>query len=62
VTGLPADTPWRTVSVAAASCLDAQIAATATMVRGLDWLVPTGLPARLVGADGTVRAVGGWPE
>ena len=62
VTGLPADTPWRTVSVAAASCLDAQIAATATMVRGLDWLVPTGLPARLVGTDGTVRAVGGWPE
>ncbi len=38
LTGLPADTPWRTVSVAAASCLDAQIAATATMVRGLDWL------------------------
>ena len=27
VTGLPADTPWRTVSVAAAACLDAQIAA-----------------------------------
>ena len=61
MTGLPADTPWRTVSVAAASCLDAQIAATATMVRGLDWLVPTGLPARLVGTDGTVQAVGGWP-
>lgn len=61
VTGLPADTPWRTVSVAAASCLDAQIAATATMVRGLDWLVPTRLPARLVGHDGTVLTVGGWP-
>ena len=61
VTGLPADTPWRTVSVAAASCLDAQIAATATMVRGLDWLGPTGLPARLVGTDGAVRTVGGWP-
>jgi thiamine biosynthesis lipoprotein len=62
LTGLPADSPWRTVSVAAGSCLDAQIAATATMVRGLDWLRPTGLPARLVGTDGTVRAVGGWPE
>jgi thiamine biosynthesis lipoprotein len=61
VTGLPADTPWRTVSVAAASCLDAQIAATATMVRGLDWLLPTGLPARLVGTDGAVRTAGGWP-
>jgi thiamine biosynthesis lipoprotein len=61
LTGLPADSPWRTVSVAAASCLDAQIAATATMVRGLDWLVPTGLPARLVHTAGDVRTVGGWP-
>jgi thiamine biosynthesis lipoprotein len=61
VTGLPADSPWRTVSVAAASCLDAQIAATATMVRGLAWLAPTGLPARLVGTGGDVRTVGGWP-
>jgi hypothetical protein len=31
------------------------------MVRGLDWLAPTGLPARLVGSDGHVRTVGGWP-
>jgi FAD:protein FMN transferase len=61
LTGLPADTPWRTVSVAAADCLDAQIAATATMVRGADWLRPTGLPARLVATDGTVHAIGGWP-
>jgi thiamine biosynthesis lipoprotein ApbE len=61
LTGLPADTPWRTVSVAAASCLDAQIAATATMVRGLDWLAPIGLPARLVAADRQVGTVGGWP-
>jgi thiamine biosynthesis lipoprotein ApbE len=61
LTGLPADTPWRTVSVAAGSCLDAQIAATATMVRGLDWLAPTGLPARLVAPGGDVRTVGGWP-
>jgi thiamine biosynthesis lipoprotein len=50
------------VSVAAASCLDAQIAATATMVRGLDWLRRTPLPARLVGTDGTVHTVGGWPR
>lgn len=50
VTGLPAPSPWRTVSVAAGSCLDAQIAATATLVlgsRGRDWLDRTGLPARL---------------
>jgi thiamine biosynthesis lipoprotein ApbE len=61
LTGLPADSPWRTVSVAAASCLDAQIAATATMVRGADWLIPTGLPARLVGTGGDVRTAGRWP-
>jgi thiamine biosynthesis lipoprotein ApbE len=64
LTGLPADSPWRTVSVAAASCLDAQIAATATMVRGDGWLSPTGLPARLVATGGTgdiVRTLGGWP-
>jgi thiamine biosynthesis lipoprotein len=61
LTGLPADSPWRTVSVAAASCLDAQIAATGTMVRGDGWLRPTGLPARLVATGGDVRMVGGWP-
>jgi thiamine biosynthesis lipoprotein ApbE len=61
LTGLPADSPWRTVSVAAGSCLDAQIAATATMVRGLGWLRPSGLPGRLVGTDGGVCTVGGWP-
>jgi thiamine biosynthesis lipoprotein ApbE len=64
LTGLPADSPWRTVSVAAASCLDAQIAATATMVRGDGWLTATGLPARLVATGSTgdiVRTLGGWP-
>jgi thiamine biosynthesis lipoprotein len=61
LTGLPADSPWRTVSVAAASCLDAQIAATATMVRGDGWLSATGLPARLVATGGDVRTLGGWP-
>ena len=49
VTGLPADTPWRTVSVAAASCLDAQIAATATMVPR----------AGLAGADRDAGPAGG---
>ena len=65
VTCVPAESPWRTVSVAAGSCLDANIASTATVVlaeRGAQWLHETGLPARLVGQDGTVRHLAGWPE
>jgi FAD:protein FMN transferase len=63
-TALPATGPWRTVSVAAASCTDANTAATAAIVRGVAapaWLDSLGLPARLVGIDGNVRTVGGWP-
>jgi thiamine biosynthesis lipoprotein ApbE len=63
-TGLPASVYWRTVSVAAASCVDANTASTAAIIRGaqaLDWLSNLGLPARLVDAAGTVRTVGGWP-
>jgi FAD:protein FMN transferase len=55
---------WRTVSVAAASCLDANIASTAAIVRGervLPWLEELGLPSRLVANNGTVRHVAGWP-
>jgi len=64
-TGRPAATPWRTVSVAAASCLDANAASTAAVVRGAaaaDWLAGQRLPARLVSSDGAVRTVAGWPE
>jgi thiamine biosynthesis lipoprotein len=60
----PADTPWRTVSVAAADCADANIAGTAAMLRGEDapaWLERLGLPARLVRRDGAVVMVAGWP-
>ncbi|WP_232247987.1 FAD:protein FMN transferase [Streptacidiphilus rugosus] len=55
---------WRTVSVAAASCVDANTAATAAVVLGHDalgMLGQVGLPARLVALDGTVHTVGGWP-
>jgi thiamine biosynthesis lipoprotein len=61
----PVDGPWRTVSVAAGSCLDANVASTATIVladRGLSWLAGTGLPGRLVAHDGTVHCVGDWPS
>jgi len=63
-TGEPADSPWRTVSVAAASCAEANIAATAGIVMGSDapdWLEGHGLPARLLGHDEQVRYVGEWP-
>jgi thiamine biosynthesis lipoprotein len=61
---------WRTVSVAAACCVDANTASTAAVVLGpaaADWLRAAGLPARLVGADrgvdgdGEVLTVAGWP-
>jgi FAD:protein FMN transferase len=64
-TGAPAGGPWRTVSVAAASCVDANIASTAAIVRGaaaLAWLDAQHLPARCVEHAGAVRLAGGWPE
>jgi thiamine biosynthesis lipoprotein len=63
-TGFPADGPWQTVSVAAATCADANAAATAAIVAGegaLEWLAAAGVPARLVSRDAQVRYVGGWP-
>jgi thiamine biosynthesis lipoprotein len=64
-TGAPAVTPWRTVSVAAADCVDANVAATAAIVLGDEapaWLERRRLPARLVRTTGAVVTVGGWPE
>ena len=63
-TGRPADSCWRTVSVAAASCVDANIASTAAILRGGQaprWLDGLRLPARLVRHDGSTVTVGGWP-
>ncbi len=62
--GRPASEFWRTVSVAAANCLAANIASTAAIVRGaaaLPWLDSLRLPARLVGVDGEVARVSDWP-
>lgn len=64
-TGRPAVPVWRTVSVAAATCADANTAATAAIIRGrqaLPWLASLGLPARLVAQDGAVHVVNGWPQ
>ena len=64
-TGRPAETPWTAVTVAAASCVDANAASTAAVVLGDTaprWLAERRLPARLQGEDGSVVCVGGWPE
>ncbi|MFD1661121.1 FAD:protein FMN transferase, partial [Streptomyces caeni] len=63
-TGEPATPVWRTVTVAAATCVDANAAATAAIVRGegaVDRLRRAALPARLVDLHGRVVRVGGWP-
>jgi len=64
-TGRSASEIWRTVSVCAGSCADANAASTAAIVLGTEapeWLARQGLPARLVGRDDLVVRVGGWPE
>jgi thiamine biosynthesis lipoprotein len=63
-TGLPARSCWRAVSVAAATCVDANTASTAAILRSERapaWLARLGLPARLVRHDGTTEIVAGWP-
>jgi thiamine biosynthesis lipoprotein len=60
-TGWPAPPVWRTVSVGAWRCVEANTFATAAIVRGrsaLNWLR---CPARLVDANKRVHTVGGWP-
>jgi FAD:protein FMN transferase len=63
--GRPVASGWRTVSVAAASCVDANTASTAAIVLASaapGWLHERGMPARLVDRDGAVRTIAGWPE
>jgi thiamine biosynthesis lipoprotein ApbE len=63
-TGAPVSDTWRTVSVAAVDCTDANIASTAALVEAQaapEWLEEVGLPARLVDGAGRVRTVGAWP-
>lgn len=63
-TQMPVDSAWRTVSVTAGSCVEANTASTAAMILGPsapEWLTARGLAARLVAPDGAVTTVGGWP-
>ncbi len=63
-TGLPVHPYWRTVSVTAGSCVDANTASTAAMVKGIgavNWLEDRDLPARLVRTDDLCITAAGWP-
>ena len=62
--GAPAEVIWRTVTVAASSCVDANTASTAAIVRGeraVPWLESLGLAARLVRPNGDVVVTSAWP-
>ncbi|WP_125613583.1 FAD:protein FMN transferase [Specibacter cremeus] len=62
--GLPADPVWRSVTVAAESCLRANAYSTAAIVRGhaaVDWLRADGVSARLVDQRRRVVTTGAWP-
>lgn len=64
-TGRSAEPVWRSVSVAADSCLAANTVSTAAIVRGrraADWIASLGVPARLVDQDGREHTIGGWPS
>jgi thiamine biosynthesis lipoprotein len=64
-TGLPATLIWRTVSIAAPTCAEANAASTAALVHGAKatrWLRERAFTARLVGHDGRVVLLGGWPD
>ncbi|HYU63686.1 MAG TPA: FAD:protein FMN transferase [Verrucomicrobiae bacterium] len=63
-TGQPAGGRWRTATVAAGGCADANIASTAAIVMGdaaVDWLENHWLAARLVSRDGAVHRTSRWP-
>jgi thiamine biosynthesis lipoprotein len=61
--GLPAEPVWRSVTVAAPTCLEANAYSTAGVVRGyaaVDWFRREGIPARLVDRHGRTVRTGGW--
>jgi FAD:protein FMN transferase len=63
-TGRSANTRWRTATVAAGTCVDANAAATAALLLDDDapsWLAARSLPSLLVARDGSFERVAGWP-
>ncbi len=64
-TGLPVQRTWRTATVLADSCLEANAATTAALVlgeRAPAWLTDRRFSARLVARDGTLCVLGDWPH
>jgi FAD:protein FMN transferase len=64
-TGYAAVPYWTLVSVAAASCVEANALSTAAIVWGreaLDRLGPLGQAVRLLRHDGEIFTLGGWPD
>lgn len=64
-TAAPAAPVWRSATVAASTCVEANTASTAAVVLGRSaarWLSERGLSARLVDQQRRVVRVGGWPE
>lgn len=63
-TGLPAASDWASATVAAPTCLLANAVTTAAVVLGAaapGWVAAQGLAALLLGQDGSVVRLGGWP-
>lgn len=63
--GLPAEPAWRSVTVAATSCLQANAFSTAGIVRGFaarEWFNSLGVSARMVDLQGRAVATGSWPR
>ncbi|MCC9069882.1 FAD:protein FMN transferase [Arthrobacter cryoconiti] len=63
--GLPAESIWRSVTVAAPSCLRANVYSTAGIVRGfaaVEWFQHDGVAARLIDQQGRVVTTGDWPQ
>jgi len=64
ITTLPVDPVWRTASVAATTCVQANTLTTSALVRRKEaptMLRERGVAARLVARDGSVTTVNGWP-
>lgn len=63
--GVPAAPVWRSVTVAAPSCLEANAFTAAGIVRGfaaVDWFRDRGIAGRFVDQQGRTIATGGWPS
>lgn len=61
----PAEVIWRSATVAAPTCVQANALSTAALILGLDapaWLQQQGFAARLVSASGDVVSIAGFPE